>query len=116
MLPAVISIIASALPSLIEQVAKAPQMQEPKAKVTAEEITKQVIEAIKVDPTLQPKPIVASKSFWWGMLNVVAPPAIAYLAQVDFSTSNLGLPIVVGLMLNGVVQIALRYVTTRPIG
>ncbi len=114
MLPAIISIIATALPSLIEQVAKAPQMQEPKAKVTAEEITKQVIEAIKVDPTLQPKPIVASKSFWWGMLNVVAPPAIAYLAQVDFS-SGLGLPIVVGLMLNGVVQIALRYITTRPI-
>lgn len=115
MLPAIISIIATALPSLIEQVAKAPQQTAPTAKVTAEEITKQVIEAIKVDPTLQPKPIVASKSFWWGMINVVAPPAIAYLAQVDFS-SGLGLPIVVGLMLNGVVQIALRYVTTRPIG
>ena len=60
-----------------------------------------------------PKPLIASKSAWFGLLLVVVPPALQY--GIDYDWSQIVSP-TAAIVITGAITIALRVVTSGAIG
>jgi hypothetical protein len=62
---------------------------------------------------MEPKPIVQSKTVWVGVLMGIVPVLLQYLAGIDWTQV---VPTEYAGMVAGAIMIAMRFVTSSPIG